>query len=513
MKRFVLTLIFILFLGRFAYAGTRYNQLAQGQEKIFLNYNDLVQLSQTGTPQGDLFTKLQAQLYTPVVKQPPSSAGLLYEKNIGDYFKVAHWNIERGFNADQIEKILNNDLALLVSNDQKKEISALKDASVIILNEVDYGVPRTNYKNIAGILAMSLGYGYVFGTEFVEVDPYHLGVKQFTQEEKTFLEDAAVKQLENIQKDKYFGLHGTAILTKYPVISTRIIRLPDCYGWFKEEQSKLSSIEVVRRDAAHKIFTTKILTELRHGSRMAIVADLLLPNNDVVTIVATHLENRCVPECRVKQFQYILNKISTVRNPVILAGDLNTTGTDASPVIIKKEILKRVKDPEFIAKQAILAFTPISFVENIVAGTINQIRQFRNPTKQNIPIILPNKEAKLFELLKEFRFNDGEKFDVAGDTERAYRNKRGFLSDSNERVLKGFKETFEIPRTLGVGQYKLDWIFVKPEKEKYLPYFGRTLKLANNIPGKNHEHISDHYPVIVDIVIRDQKSALQVSSQ
>jgi hypothetical protein len=39
----------------------------------------------------------------------------------------------------------------------------------------------------------------------------------------------------------------------------------------------------------------------------------------------------------------------------------------------------------------------------------------------------------------------------------------GTLSDSNQRATKGFRYTFALAKTYGglVGEYKLDWFFVK----------------------------------------------------
>lgn len=494
-------------------AQSSYDQKPLNGEKVYLNYEDLVALSQIAKPQGELLEKLNKQLYTPIVRQPSKHTSyFLRDVKLGEFFRVALWNIERGFNIGYIKKIFTSVSSQM--DKYKEETQSLQLSKIIILNEVDYGMPRTGYRNIAKGLASVLGYGYVFGTEFVEVDPYQLGIKKFTEEEKVFLEPEAIKEIENLQKEKYLGLHGTAILSAYPILSAQIVRLPECYKWYEEEAAKLSVLEKVRREGAEVIFSEKVLTELRHGGRMAIIADLLLPNKQKITVVATHLENRCLPECRANQFKYLLDRLVAIKNPVILAGDFNTTGTDSSPVSIKKEILKRVKDPEFVAKQAISALTSIGFFENIVVYTVNKLRQFKNPTHKDIPLILPNKEAKIFNLLREFKFNDGYVFDLRGVKERSYKSKAGFLSNSNERGLKGYKETFELPVTLGFAKFKLDWFFIKPlylksPRDKYAsyayaPHFGRTLHLVNVIPNTK-EKISDHYPIIVDIPVGEPR--------
>lgn len=87
----------------------------------------------------------------------------------------------------------------------------------------------------------------------------------------------------------------------------------------------------------------------------------------------------------------------------------------------------------------------------------------------------------------------------------------GNLADSNERGEKGFIPTSELGKTYGpVGQFKLDWIFVKPGKltdphdahQPYIfaPHFGRTLKeLDYSIPDR----ISDHSPITVDLPLAE----------
>lgn len=515
MMRLPVLLTILLFACSPVYAKAGYNQLVKEKHGVFISYEDLVELSKVEKPTGALLEKYNKQLNNPIIKQPVLKQDkFLYDLKLGKFFRVAQWNIERGFNADKIKKIFADRGKYVRGDKLSEELSVLSSADIVILNEVDYGIPRTEYKNIAEIISESLGYGYVFAPEFFEVDPYQLGIKKFTEDEKVFLEEYALKQIENIQKDKYLGLHGSAILSKYPILSANVIRLPNCYDWYVEEARKLSALEHVRRGAADKIFSAKVLTELRHGGRMAIIADLLLPNNERVTVIGTHLENRSLPECRANQFQYLLNRIITIRNPIIIGGDMNTTGTDSSPVSVKKEVLKRVKDPEFLAKQALISVTPVGFAENIILGIFNKLRQYKNPTKKDIPIILPNKEARLFEYLEEFTFTDNEVFDVRGVTEKSY-SKAGYLSNSNERALKGYKETFELPRSLGIGKFKLDWFFVKPKgltipdntngSYAYAPHFGRTLKLANMAYMKKGEKISDHYPITVDIPVDDPK--------
>lgn len=482
----------------------------QDLENTYLNYDDLVELSGTAYPEGELFNKLQKQLNTAIIEQPEDGTNFLHGMILGDFFRVAQWNIERGFNVDKIEKVLSaKDIpGLQLDKEISEEATILSKASIIIFNEVDIGIPRTKYENIAKRLANKLKMGYVFAPEFIEVDPYQLGVKKFTKEERAYLETEALKELDNIKKEKYLGLHGTAILSKYPILSARVIRLPDAYNWYQEESNKISTLEELKRKAAQSVFAEKVLTELRHGGRMAVIADVELPNNQVITIVATHIENRCTPDKRLEQVKFLLTNLKGINNPIVLAGDFNTTGADASPTSVKKEVLKKVKDKDFIIKQAFFVITPFGLVENLFVNGVSFIRQFKNPTARNIPILSPNKERLMFDFIKDFKFSDGKTFDVRGVPEKTHRGNYGLLSDSNERDVKGFKTTFEMQKAFGIAKYKLDWFFVKPlnltnsdDKDGsyiFSPHYGRTHSAINRSFG---ERISDHDPITIDIPV------------
>src|SRR5207253_9039187 len=91
-----------------------------------------------------------------------------------------------------------------------------------------------------------------------------------------------------------------------------------------------------------------------------------------VTLVAPHLANKCRPGCRAKQAMQILDCIRTDHSPVILGGDLSTTGTDYAPVSVSKVLTDRVKDYDKWAIQAVkwstgaptILFMPVNIMRN-----------------------------------------------------------------------------------------------------------------------------------------------------
>jgi hypothetical protein len=89
---------------------------------------------------------------------------------------------------------------------------------------------------------------------------------------------------------------------------------------------------------------------------------------DSLSVVDVHVENKCKPACRAKQKDALLAQIKDTDVPVIVESDLNTTGTDGTPTLIRREIMERVRNFEFWATQGfemgepgslpILALTP-----------------------------------------------------------------------------------------------------------------------------------------------------------
>ena len=48
-----------------------------------------------------------------------------------------------------------------------EQAASLRQADIIVLNEVDWGMKRTGYRNVVADLASALKMNYAFGTEFI----------------------------------------------------------------------------------------------------------------------------------------------------------------------------------------------------------------------------------------------------------------------------------------------------------------------------------------------------------
>jgi endonuclease/exonuclease/phosphatase family metal-dependent hydrolase len=494
-----------------------------------LTFDELVELEKIDQPNAKLAARLDQLLHTPFLSNEafydgakpnrPSSEAL------GPFLRATMWNIERGIQFDGIRismtepgkfgkyieekkdpksKPLTADALKVV----KGQLGILNSTDLFVLNEVDYGVTRTDYRNVARELARALKMNYAYAVEFLEIDPLNLGLEKVELEDKAA--EADIQKSFEVDKSRYLGMHGTAVLSRYPIRKATIKSLPVCYDWFLGEKKEISKLEAGKRKGANLAFMERIAREVRRGGRTTLIVELAVPESPTgeVTVVAPHLETKCKPECRRKQMAEILGWIRTDKNPVILAGDLNTSASDTSPTSVSKVVKERLKDPD---KWAVTAIKWSTGAPTILLMPVNMMRNKNDPTGFDVPLVSRKKEAKLFGDLEDYRFEDGNTFDFRGEDGRSADDRGGTLSDSNQRATKGFRYTFALARTYGglVGEYKLDWIFVKGYATdgskpggsyKFAPHFARTLQEMNNAPD---DSLSDHFPITVDIPLTE----------
>ena len=428
---------------------------------------------------------------------------------IGEGIRVLFWNIERGLNLDSIKLMFRDPKAFLEKSDVKsagetadlaEQIEDLRKADILILNELDWGMKRTGYREVVRELGEALGMNWAYAVEFFEIDPVNLGTETFPEGEAE--ESAKLQEMLRVDKEKFRGIHGTAILSRYPIRSARSDPFEyQAYDWYRSEKAKRSAPEKGKRIVAEKVFLETILREVRRGGRttLTVTLDVAGSPDGRITVVSPHLENRCKPDKRRRQMREILDRIKDADHTVILAGDLNTSMSDAAPTTIKREIYKRVGSAEFWASRGLKWATGIGLAYDIAVGSVNKIKNLNDPTAKHVPIVAPNPESGFFEVMEKFRFADGGLWDFRGDAARA-RGKMGTLANSNERGEKGFVATYAVTRTIGpVGQFKLDWIFVKVSPGngyRMSPHFPRVYKDLNY---SYMERVSDHNPISVDL--------------
>ncbi len=528
-----------------------------------LTYEELLALSQDVEFPADLQEKLTRITTTPFVSnrkdhqnghpRVPEITGL------GPSLRVVFWNIERGVMLDDImllftdkkrfmEKVKKsrqdeqptesteatgkasskdqverrkgvklgpkagseNPYAQIDLNKLAEEVDVLQSADVIVLNEVDWGMPRSNYREVIVELGDALRMNWAYGVEFIEIDPVVLGTEQFKE-----IEDEEARKellaLTKVDKDRLRALHGTAILSRYPIRSATLkpfeTRAYDWYG--KEKGIRIGSTFI----------GSPMAREMRRGGRTVLTVDLDVPHlpEERLTVVSPHLENRTKPKNRQKQLQEVLDRIRHIKNPVIVAGDLNTTGGDSESFRLEKHLYKKYTEADTWVNMGVKYATGVGLGYDVFRWGFKFTKNVSDPTIASVPFVAPNKERNFFKKLEQFRFEDGTSFDFRGDQSRTVDGRGGTLGNSNQRASKGFVHTYEFVISLGViGRYKLDWVFVKSYLEdprdsvtgpyRITPHFARTMPRVN---FALLEHpLSDHNPMTVDLPFGEPKLAI-----
>jgi len=525
-------LIFLLALILCSRASAQNKQGAdyiRSSQPALLNYQELVALGEQETVDPALAKKLNTLLTTPFINNEAYFAGTKPLrpdlKGLGPSLRLVEWNIERGIEFDEIKLLLTDKQGFLAKvhseaannssgakvDDQvlNAQMDVLQSADVLVLNEVDWGMKRSDYRAVVKDLAKALKMNWAYGVEFVEVDPKVLGTQSFaTVENET--ERKELDELFSTDKTRLLGLHGTAILSRYPLRDVKLVPFKyQAYDWYNGEK-KYGAVEAGKRKGASLLFGEAIVREVRRGGRTNLIATIDVPGlqGQQVTIVAAHLENRTTPKGRVKEADELLDMLRPISNPVIIAGDMNTTGQDGSVMSIKSSVLKKVNDPAFWATQGIKYATGVGLIMDVASFGFKTTKFQGDPTASGVPLLAANPEQGFFKELNRYRFDDGTRIDPRGDAELSVNDREGTLGNSNERASKGFVTTFALPRTISaVGKFRLDWIFVKSylkedsktaDSYRFAPGFARTMNESNQALN---QPLSDHAAISVDLPI------------
>lgn len=153
---------------------------------------------------------------------------------------------------------------------------ALQDVDVILANELDAGMYRSGNLDTTRELGKALGMNYVYGIEFITRNAGKNGNTQ--------------------------GLHGNAILSRFPLHNCKIVQLPIQFDWYY------------------------MPGDSRLGTRNAIFAEAEVAPGKRVGLVSVHMENRANPQERERQMKYLLDQVEEHFGdlPVLIGGDMNT---------------------------------------------------------------------------------------------------------------------------------------------------------------------------------------------
>ena len=186
-------------------------------------------------------------------------------------YRIVAWNIERGTELEgQLEVF--------------RAHPYVRHFDVLLLTELDIGMARSGNRDVVRELARELGLDYAFV-------PCYLNLTKGSGMERA------------VEGENELGLHGNAILSRYPIANAR--RIPLANGIDK----------VASR-------------EKRLGSQTAVAAELEFPNGRL-TVASVHLDAQSSQRHRRDQMRQVLDALPG-SGPVVLGGDWNTTTYDSS---------------------------------------------------------------------------------------------------------------------------------------------------------------------------------------
>ena len=189
------------------------------------------------------------------------------------FYRAVTWNIERGI---EYEAILH----------QLKTHPVLSTADILFIPETDLGMIRSANRNVAKELAAELGMNYFFV-------PTYINLCKGNGTERHF------------DGDNTLGLHGNAILSRYPLSDFHSIPLHNNKDKMKGKEKRL-------------------------GNQQALACTVHLPQGEVRAVCA-HLDAHSSKRHRRDQMRTILAYVDGLAPlPALFGGDLNTTTYDSS---------------------------------------------------------------------------------------------------------------------------------------------------------------------------------------
>ncbi len=186
-------------------------------------------------------------------------------------YRVVAWNLERGIEYEgQLEAFRTHPY--------------LRSGDLYLVTETDVGMARSGNRNIARDLARNLGLDYAFA-------PCYLNLSK----------GAGVESEASGENE--IGLHGNAILSRYPIRNARPIPIGNGRDKMRGREKRL-------------------------GQQVAVAADIGLPGLDL-TVCSVHLDAQSKQNHRRDQMQAILDGLPAA-GPAVIGGDWNTTTFDSS---------------------------------------------------------------------------------------------------------------------------------------------------------------------------------------
>lgn len=241
------------------------------RERIAPRFPDLAQCDSTAELEAHaVYQSLRGEI-TAVLETPEIGDFSRTDPPSRPSYRFIAWNVERGIEFE-------GQLAAFRTHPY------LKTGDVVLLTETDVGMARSQNRAVAQELAAELGMHFVFV-------PCYLNLSKGSGVE------------HQVEGENALGLHGNAILSRYPIRSVRPIHLENGIDKMAGREKRL-------------------------GQQTVLAAEVEFPNLRA-TAVCVHLDANSTQRHRAEQMRRVLDGLDA-DGPVIIGGDWNTTTYNSS---------------------------------------------------------------------------------------------------------------------------------------------------------------------------------------
>ena len=330
------------------------------------------------------------------------------DASAGTRYRTVAWNVERGTRLEQQIDALQRD-------------PRLANCDLLLVTEADAGMARSGNRMVAEELARALGMAQVFA-------PCYLALGKGSGVER------------DAMGANRFGLHGNALLSRYPIRGARALALPN-------------GIDKM----AHR--------EKRLGRQVAVMATVDFPGRPVQA-VSLHLDAQSTQRHRYQQMRVVLDQLDPSM-PAVIGGDWNTSTYDSSHA----------------------AWAILGFWRRVFMGVDHVIRNhYLHPDRWF--------ERDLFRLLEKHGLDYRSANVRAAPTVhyditdiRARRNLNEWVPEWCFAFIQ-----WSLRNHGGRCPLKLDWFAVRGLRAE-------NPTVADDLSRAYGEPLSDHYPIAFDLVV------------
>lgn len=324
-------------------------------------------------------------------------------------YRAICWNLERGKNFEAILQTF-------------KTSTHFQNVDLFFLTEVDWGMARSGNRNITAELGKELGYYAYFAPSYFNLTQGHGSER-------------------HIEGQNQYGLHGKAILSRYPLQNLKSVGMPNATNKLKSKEARL-------------------------GEKRVLLGDLNFAS-EKITLACAHLDAFSSPKTRMLQLREPV-KHCAFHSRVLISGDWNTNSINSTsgPTLFKSMI-----------RQLLLP------------GPQKMIRD-------HFPYPYRHFDRPLFEMLTQYGFDYESLNELGVGTFDLFENDQemgAMVSDQYPRwLVKKVNEV--IIRSGGLVSLKLDWFAGKNIKAQS----SKVIRLQKGIDYQHPQRPSDHHPIYLE---------------